>query len=41
VDGQTMLVGDVAGRRPGDLVRATVVASEGVDLVAEVGPARV
>jgi ribosomal protein S12 methylthiotransferase RimO len=41
VDGQTTLVGDVAGLRRGDLVRATVVASEGVDLVAEVGPARV
>jgi ribosomal protein S12 methylthiotransferase len=41
VDGQTTLVGDVAGLRRGDVVRATVVASEGVDLIAELGPARV
>jgi tRNA A37 methylthiotransferase MiaB len=41
VDGQTTLVGEVAGLRRGDLVRAVVVASEGVDLVAAVGPARV
>uniref|UniRef100_UPI000DF7F9BE MiaB/RimO family radical SAM methylthiotransferase n=1 Tax=Desertihabitans aurantiacus TaxID=2282477 RepID=UPI000DF7F9BE len=37
VDGTTRLVGDVAGLAVGDLVRATVVASEGADLTAEVG----
>ncbi len=35
VDGSTTLVGDVTGLRPGDLVRAVVTATEGVDLVAE------
>ncbi|WGL50943.1 30S ribosomal protein S12 methylthiotransferase RimO [Nocardioides sp. BP30] len=35
VDGVTALVGDVSGVRRGDLVRAVVVASEGVDLTAE------
>jgi ribosomal protein S12 methylthiotransferase RimO len=36
VDGSTTLAGgDLAGLRPGDLVRAKVVATEGVDLVAE------
>jgi ribosomal protein S12 methylthiotransferase len=34
VDGSTIVRGDV-GARPGDLVRATVRASEGVDLVAD------
>ncbi|OLB73684.1 MAG: ribosomal protein S12 methylthiotransferase RimO [Actinobacteria bacterium 13_2_20CM_2_71_6] len=34
VDGSTMLVGDVAGLRPGDLVRAVVTGTEGVDLIA-------
>jgi ribosomal protein S12 methylthiotransferase RimO len=34
VDGSTMLVGDVAGLAPGDLVRAVVTGSDGVDLVA-------
>ncbi len=36
VDGMTTLVGDLDGVRRGDLIRATVVASEGVDLIAEV-----
>ena len=36
VDGMTTLVGDIDGVRRGDLVRAVVIASEGVDLVAEV-----
>ncbi|WP_017935190.1 30S ribosomal protein S12 methylthiotransferase RimO [Nocardioides sp. Iso805N] len=36
VDGMTTLVGDIAGVRRGDLVRAVVVASEGVDLTAQV-----
>ena len=36
VDGMTSLEGDVEGVRPGDLVTATVIASEGVDLVASV-----
>jgi ribosomal protein S12 methylthiotransferase RimO len=36
VDGMTSLEGDVEGVRPGDLVSATVIASEGVDLVASV-----
>jgi len=36
VDGMTTLVGDLDGVRRGDLVRAVVIASEGVDLVAEV-----
>jgi MiaB/RimO family radical SAM methylthiotransferase len=35
VDGSTTLVGAVAGRRPGDLVRAVVTGTVGVDLVAE------
>ena len=38
VDGMTTLVGDetvLANIRRGDLVRATVIASEGVDLIAE------
>jgi ribosomal protein S12 methylthiotransferase len=36
VDGSTTLVGgDLAALRPGDLVRARVTATEGVDLVAE------
>ena len=36
VDGSTTLVGgDLASLRPGDLVRARVTATEGVDLVAE------
>jgi len=34
VDGATIVVGDV-GAKPGDLVRATVRAADGVDLVAE------
>ena len=34
VDGSTTVRGDV-GARPGDLVRATVAAAEGVDLVAD------
>ncbi|GAB3657515.1 30S ribosomal protein S12 methylthiotransferase RimO [Nocardioides korecus] len=34
VDGSTFLEGDVAGLRVGDLVRAEVVGTEGVDLVA-------
>lgn len=35
VDGSTRLTGDLSrGLRPGDLVRASVTASEGVDLVA-------
>jgi ribosomal protein S12 methylthiotransferase len=38
VDGSTSLVGDVAGLRVGDLVRARVSATEGVDLVATVIP---
>jgi tRNA A37 methylthiotransferase MiaB len=36
VDGMTSLEGDVEDVRPGDLVSATVIASEGVDLVASV-----
>lgn len=36
VDGTTALVGDVEGVRRGDLVRAVVTASEGVDLTARV-----
>jgi ribosomal protein S12 methylthiotransferase RimO len=40
VDGSTTLVGVVAGLRPGDLVRAVVTGTEGVDLIAEpIGPA--
>ena len=35
VDGTTTLVGDVEGVRRGDIVRALVTASEGVDLTAE------
>jgi ribosomal protein S12 methylthiotransferase len=36
VDGSTTLVGgDLATLRPGDLVRARVTATEGVDLIAE------
>ena len=35
VDGSTTLVGAVAGLRPGDLVRAVVTGTEGVDLIAE------
>jgi len=35
VDGTTTLVGDVEGVRRGDIVRAVVTASEGVDLTAE------
>jgi tRNA A37 methylthiotransferase MiaB len=35
VDGSTSLVGRLDGVRVGDLVRARVVSSEGVDLVAE------
>jgi MiaB/RimO family radical SAM methylthiotransferase len=36
VDGSTSLIGDpLTGLRPGDLVRARVIGSEGVDLVAE------
>jgi len=43
VDGATTLVGDgiggaAAGLQPGDLVRAVVTATEGVDLVATVEP---
>ncbi len=38
VDGSTFLQGDTSGVRVGDLVSALVVATEGVDLVAEVGP---
>jgi len=36
VDGMTTLVGAVEGVRRGDIVRAVVTASEGVDLTAEV-----
>jgi len=36
VDGTTTLTGELARLRRGDLVRATVVAAEGVDLVARV-----
>ena len=36
VDGTTTLEGDLDGVRRGDLVRATVVATDGVDLVARV-----
>jgi ribosomal protein S12 methylthiotransferase len=36
VDGTTTLTGDLGGVRIGDLVRATVVASEGVDLIARI-----
>ena len=36
VDGTTTLTGDLGGVRTGDLVRATVIASEGVDLIARV-----
>jgi ribosomal protein S12 methylthiotransferase RimO len=35
VDGSTTLVGAVAGLRPGDLVRAVVTGTVGVDLIAE------
>ncbi|GAA0550799.1 30S ribosomal protein S12 methylthiotransferase RimO [Paractinoplanes ferrugineus] len=35
VDGSTSLVGESAGLRPGDLVRARVTGTEGVDLIAE------
>jgi ribosomal protein S12 methylthiotransferase len=36
VDGSTSLIGGpLTGLRPGDLVRARVIGSEGVDLVAE------
>ena len=40
VDGSTFLQGDTTGVRVGDLVGALVVATDGVDLVAEVGTAR-
>jgi MiaB/RimO family radical SAM methylthiotransferase len=36
VDGSTTLVGDVEDCRPGDLVTAVVVKTEGVDLIAQV-----
>jgi ribosomal protein S12 methylthiotransferase RimO len=36
VDGSTTLVGSVSGLRPGDLVRAVVTGTEGVDLIATV-----
>jgi len=36
VDGSTVLTGGTAGLRVGDLVTATVTASDGVDLIAEV-----
>jgi len=36
VDGTTSLEGDLEGLRVGDLVQATVVATEGVDLIARV-----
>ena len=39
VDGSTTLVGAVTGLRVGDLVTAVVTGTEGVDLVASVGPA--
>jgi ribosomal protein S12 methylthiotransferase RimO len=38
VDGSTTLVGAVSGLRPGDLVAAVVTGTEGVDLIATVGP---
>jgi hypothetical protein len=38
VDGSTQLVGHLDGIVVGDLVTGRVVASEGVDLVAEVVP---
>jgi ribosomal protein S12 methylthiotransferase len=38
VDGSTTLVGTVIGLRPGDLVRAVVTGTEGVDLIAEPAP---
>ncbi len=38
VDGSTTLVGAVAGLRPGDLVRAVVTDTEGLDLIAEPVP---
>ncbi len=38
VDGSTTLVGAVAGLRPGDLVPARVIGTEGVDLIAEPVP---
>ena len=34
VDGSTQVIGDVDSIRVGDVVTATVVATEGVDLVA-------
>ncbi|WP_235735166.1 30S ribosomal protein S12 methylthiotransferase RimO [Nocardioides alcanivorans] len=37
VDGCTRIEGDVAALRIGDIVEATVIATEGVDLVAELG----
>ncbi len=36
VDGSTMLSGDLAGISVGDMIRARVVGTDGVDLVAEV-----
>jgi ribosomal protein S12 methylthiotransferase len=39
VDGSTTLVGAVTGLRVGDLVTAVVTGTEGVDLIASVGPA--
>ncbi|ROR92073.1 30S ribosomal protein S12 methylthiotransferase RimO [Nocardioides aurantiacus] len=36
VDGSTLLSGDLAGIAVGDMIRARVVATDGVDLVAEV-----
>jgi len=38
VDGSTTLVGAVSGLRPGELVRAVVTGTEGVDLIAEPVP---
>jgi ribosomal protein S12 methylthiotransferase RimO len=38
VDGSTTLVGAVAGLEPGDLVKAVVTATEGVDIIATVEP---
>jgi tRNA A37 methylthiotransferase MiaB len=39
VDGSTTLAGAVSGLGPGDLVRAVVTGTEGVDLIATVDPA--
>jgi len=39
IDGSTMLVGEVSGLSPGDLVRAVVTESNGVDLAARPVPA--